>query len=431
MLISLIALKLNFNAISKGITLTSLSYIAVQATNEEKLKLLENYMNQATIENLANTKDELCVSIFLPTTKMPDRRVENIIRLNNLVGEAKQILGDRDKNNTDRNKLFKKLNEQSDVLTSNEMNAGMAIFVSNSITASFCLPVEVDERVSVGNRFRIKDLLYAKQESINYNLLILTESSSRLYEGFNNSLREIKNGFPLTHMIAESSVEKIQSSSPEPRWVGSGKRELSGDAQVTSGTYIPNMDAIQEERLKQFFRQVDNELTKQLKTNSLPVILLTVEENASIFKDISKNSDVIVDVVHGSFELATESQLAEIVKPALERYKKAQKMCSLAALDTAKSNKTLRAGIYECWYHARNGRVAKLFVERDASISGYETKQRNFYISKEGEAAIDSREVPDAYDELVAKVFSNSGEVTFVEPGTLEEYLKVAAILRY
>lgn len=365
-------------------------------------------MNQATIEKLAEVKDELCVSIIFPTTKMPDRRSENTIRLNNLVSEAKKsIIG---KGNGISKKLNEKLSVNEKEISEHTLNAGLAIFVSDTISECISLPIKVDEKVTVEDKFRIRELLEACNESVSYYLLVLSESKARLYKGYNDNLEELDRYFPVEHFVAESSVERVESSKPAPRWIGgaSGKRNLHGDASITPGTYIPNMDSIEDERLRKFFREVDEELTKRLKQEDRPVILATVENNASVFKAISSNKESVVQELHGSMDNTSEDQLCKLLEPALKSYIKERKRCHLAALEQSRNKGNLIDGFKNCLENTRQGRGKILLLERE--------------FKGESERSV---------EDLLRNALHTSCEVHFVEKGDLKDHDGIVLITRY
>lgn len=365
-------------------------------------------MNQATIEKLAEIKDELCISIILPTTKMPDRRSENTIRLNNLLSEAKKsIIG---KGNGISEKLNDKLSDNAKEFSEQDLNAGLAIFVSDTISECISLPFSVDEKVAVEDKFRIRDLIEACNESISYYLLVLSESKARLYKGFNDKIEELDRYFPVEHFVAESSVERVESSKPAPRWIGgsSGKRNLQGGASITPGTYIPNMDSIEDERLRKFFREVDTELSKRLRQEERPVILATVENNASVFKAVSENRDSIVQELHGSMDNASEDQLSRLLEPSLKSYSQDRKRCHLAALEQSRNKGNLVSGYKDCLENTRQGRGRTLLIEKDYQ-----------------------EEPEEKVEEILRNSIRTSCEVYFVDKGDLKDHAGMVLITRY
>lgn len=385
-------------------------------------------MNKGTLEKLVGVEDDLCVSIILPTTKMPNRRSENEIRLNNLTSEAKRRL--LKSNDSASREIQKKLDQRTSALDANEFDSGLAIFVSDTVSECITLPFPVEERMSVNDRFLIKDLIYSLTESIDYYILVLSESKASLFRGHNREISQIEKFFPVEHVIAESSIERIVSSKPAGRWLGGeGKIEVGGEATTTPGTYVPNMDSIEAERLMKFFREVDEHLERRLKKEPLPVILATIARNAVTYKEISKNKANIVQELHGSLEGTNPATLAEIVTPALESYRKSRNNCALAGLEKAEDKNLVASGFKECFYHASQGRAMTLLIEKDLEIFGKEMEYGDF-------CSLDSVYNPDidiinGTEELIRRTLTASGEVVFVDRDALDKHDRVAIILRY
>lgn len=390
-------------------------------------------MNKGTVEKIVGVEDDLCVSIILPTTRMPDRRSENEIRLNNLTAEAKKRL--LKSNGSASRNIQKKLDQKTRSLDNNELESGLAIFVSETVSECITLPFKVDERLAVNDKFLIKDLIYSLAESIDYYILVLSESKASLYRGHNRDISQLEKFFLIEHEIAESSVERIESSKPAGRWLGGeGKIEVGGEATATPGTYIPNMDSIEAERLMKFFREVDEHLEKRLKKEPLPVILATIARNAVTYKAISKQTSSIVQELHGALEGASTAELAEVVGPALEKYRKSRYACAIAGLEKAKDKNLVASGFKECFYHASQGRAKTLLMERDLEIFGKEMEGGDFCpVNKDGakDASLSDPEVINGVEELIRKTIAAAGEVVFVDRNSLQKHEGVAIILRY
>lgn len=390
-------------------------------------------MNKGTVEKLVGVEDDLCVSIILPTTRMPDRRSENEIRLNNLTAEAKKRLL-KSSGSASRN-IQKKLDQKTRALDASAFDSGLAIFVSDTISECIPLPFPVDERLAVNDRFLIKDLIYSLAESIDYYILVLSESKASLYRGHNREISRLEKFFPVEHEIAESSIERLVSSKPAGRWLGGeGKIEVGGEATATPGTYVPNMDSIEAERLMKFFREVDEHLEKRLKKEPLPVILATIARNAVTYKKVSKHTSSIVQELHGSLEGASMTELAEVVGPALEKYRKSRNECALGGLEKAIQKNLVASGFKECFYHASQGRAKTLLLERDTEIFGIELEGGDFCpLNEDGgkDDSVSDSEIINGVEELIRKTIAVSGEVVFLDKDSLKKHDRVAMILRY
>jgi hypothetical protein len=74
----------------------------------------------------------------------------------------------------------------------------LAIFVNPSFSRVIGLPIEISDRVVIGDRFEIRPFLKAMQQSEHYYILTIARQKIRLLEAFNDILvREVKNNdFP-------------------------------------------------------------------------------------------------------------------------------------------------------------------------------------------------------------------------------------------
>src|SRR5688572_15123206 len=112
------------------------------------------------IEPLLRTSGGPCVSIFLPTFRAGGERVQNPIRLKNVVRDvAERLEGDWGMRSPDADKLLepiKRLVDDNSFWL--HQSDGLVLFRSPDLFKSFQLPVQLNELAVVENRFHLKPL---------------------------------------------------------------------------------------------------------------------------------------------------------------------------------------------------------------------------------------------------------------------------------
>ncbi|MBK9143346.1 MAG: hypothetical protein IPM23_12660 [Candidatus Melainabacteria bacterium] len=387
-------------------------------------------MRKEDIRRLAEVEERACVSMTVPVSSLPERQAENQIRFKNLLQEAGRKLEEEAPELADA--MVKKIEslwrENCSVDT---VDGALALFAGPDMAKIYRLPVGAMEKVVVGNRFSIRDLLYALDRSVTYYLLTLSESRAELYHGYNSNLEPVTDRFPLEHVIYEAPVEKVRSSEPAGQWLGGrGLKRLSGDAVATPGIYVRDVQTQEDERLRKFFRLVDLHLFQAIQENCLPVLIYTTRQNYVVFKELSQNNLSIADVIYGAPHKLSLSDLKASVRPYTVEIAERETECALAGLEKARSRKLYAAGLQECWQLARQGRIERLFVERRFEKPAFELAGGSVSESvPAGARAI--RQVERAVGETITSAFLSQAGISFVDPGQLGAHNHLAAILRY
>ncbi|MDZ7343047.1 MAG: hypothetical protein ONA90_00890, partial [candidate division KSB1 bacterium] len=273
------------------------------------------------------------------------------------------------------------------------------------LAQKFYLPFPVKARVVVDQTFATRDLVYALNRSPRYWVLALSEQTTRLYEGWRDTLIEVNaNGFPMAY-------------------------EGPGVTEPMPGGFGISKSAYRDERHRQYFRQVDAAFGKMAATDSLPLILAGVDRNQAFFNEVSANKNLIAAALTGSHDKTSAHELAKLVWPLMQEHLAHQRRKVLQELEAAVKAGKYASGIDAAWRMAHEGRGAVLLVEEDfhypaqVDASGLRLTPAN---NLTGPNVFD-----DAVDELIETVLAKSGSVTFVENSALAAHQRLAIILRY
>jgi ribosomal protein L30E len=282
---------------------------------------------------------------------------------------------------------------------------GLALFVNQELGQKFYLPFPVKERVVVDQTFATRDLVYALNRSSRYWVLVLSEQTTRLYEGWRDTLLEVARGdFPMAY-------------------------EGPGATEPMPGGRGVNKSAYRDERHRQFFRQVDAAFEQIAKADPLPLVVAGVDRYLAFFNEVSSNTHLIAATLRGNHDKTPAHELARLVWPLMQEHLARQRREVLQELDAAVSAGKYASGIDAAWRLAQEGRGAVLVVEENfhyparLDVSGL----RLTPVSElAGPEVFD-----DAVDELIETVLGKSGKVVFVEDGALAGHQRLAMILRY
>ncbi|HEX2535836.1 MAG TPA: hypothetical protein VHK69_18970 [Chitinophagaceae bacterium] len=247
------------------------------------------------------------------------------------------------------------------------------------------LNADIHEGVYVGATFDPHHIAAVRPLRKRYLLLHLGESESRLYRGMNHQLE-------LT-LVCRNHRAARAASTPG-----------GADACI---------------------RYLDDSLRIMLQAFPLPLIVTGSRSMEARFRQASRHRHTAAAFLPAEPGLP-ESRLVSLVQSGLRQWKQIVQRDAEQRLEAALQAGNLDVGVREAWDTARRGAGKLLVVERD-----YTYPAALPVTSPETTVTVRPTEVvKDAVRSLVELVLKNGGDVLYVEPGTLKDYLHLA-LIRY
>lgn len=369
-------------------------------------------LSQVIKELQSHTADQ-SVSILMPTARTIPDKLQDRIRLKDLVVQARDELL-KQFQQRDIDPLLARINRMVDEYDFEIESSGLALFANPSFGIIVRLPFAVKSYVAVDQKFHIAAILRELYRSDHYWVLELNKKVSRLYEGLNNSLVEkitpeldaIGNpvqGFPLDYVRPNDSLHDA---------IGTGDRDAR---------YLDDHE-------KRYFNVIDDELGKALHEKPLPVIVCGVDKNAGLFRKITKHTAAIIGYQHGDFQNTHE--IAQAVAHILAEHRQAEIEKLRNRFIESEGALKQAFGIHRVWLMAEEGRIDYLLVEEGLSIPGIvDSNDPNQIFISDKKVLADG--IQDLVDRLIGKVIETRGKVVFVPQDALKDFEHVGAILRY
>jgi len=175
------------------------------------------------------------------------------------------------------------------------------------------------------------------------------------------------------------------------------------------------------ERLHQYFRLVDRELTGFLE--GAPLVLVGVAQELAIYRSVSKYPHLLA-AKPTSPEHLTWNEIEERARKALLEAQEQEAGKALAELREKARPDHVASGVPNVLEAAREGRVHRLLLEKDAAQQGL--LGPSFTVDStcvEGEQ--------DLINAAAVETIRGQGEVHVLDPGKLGDLSPIAAVLRY
>lgn len=353
-------------------------------------------MENLGIRDLLEKKDDVFVSIYLPTHRTSPDNKQDKIRFNNLLNKAsKEIEKKFDKEKAQELlKEARKIHE--DLNFWNYGTEGLAVLINSEDTKVIRLTGVVPEVVVVGEQFHILPLINYYQLPNNYYLLDISRDRFKIYELSSESIKELE-----TPEIHEKFSDLFDDKDLENNLVSTGGAETAFHGHKAK----PEIDEIEREK---FFRYLSKELGNFFKAKGNPIILFGTTENVADFKEIAKDDLKIFATIDKPLDSMDDKDILETLRDKLLPRYVENVESRLEGLQTEISRDLGTDNASRIATDAPTGRIETLFVS---------TKYDELQL--------------DELDKLTAEVVNGGGEIVLVDVDETEFPMGLGAKYRY
>lgn len=370
-----------------------------------------------------------CLTLMMPTHRMPPERETDPIQFKNLVQELKRKMKENGfETHTPLLKPLEAVFNDRDFW--NHQRAGLAIFIAPGLFRSFRMPTALPVQTIVSDTFHVKPLYRYFQENNWFQVLVLNRDDVKLFEGNRFEFHEV----PLEDKVPMSMKDALGSELTEDHLnAGSASPSASGnrmDGNVVTGAVTHGyMEKSQEQDndTMRFFRMVDRAIDEYFSSPSgLPLILAALPENQAVFREVSKNrllqekgiemdaSKVSADAIRDHAWNVYKPQYHERIRALVERQ------------GLAVSQHLSHTLLEDIAIDAIDGRIDVLLIEEGRIIKGRVLeKERRIEYAAAGEG------VDDVIDDLSAIVIEKGGRVVVLPAETMPHDSGAVSINRY
>ncbi|MBP9089637.1 hypothetical protein KBI23_01320 [bacterium] len=382
-------------------------------------------MHQLTVEHLNSLRGEYtspCISLYVPAHRhVPDSTKDPICYRNSL--KELEISLNKKYSEEEVHSAMKKFQQLAhDETFWNHRTDGLAIFSSPDTFQIFELQRTVPQLLVVANNFHIKPLIQILQSADSYQLLCLTRTEAKLYEGNRDHLNAVE----LANVPA-TIIEALGAELTEPHLtVASAASGFGGSGTAVHhghGGKKPEID-IDTER---FFRVIDRALLEyHSHPAGLPLMLAALPEHQATFRAITNNSFLLEEGIFKNPESFSVDELRQKAWQQMEPVFSKRLSERIETYKTTLAAKQASDDVTAVAAAVMAGRVAVLLVEADRQIPGRVNASGDIEPGK-----LSNPEVGDIIDDLAEAVLRMKGEVVVVPKKLMPSKTGLAATFRY
>ena len=360
------------------------------------------------IAALLEARDPASVSIYLPTSPLPQDADADRIEFKNLAAEA---VGQLEAAGADRATVAGVREHVDDLLDDEEfwtrLASSLAAFVTPDGVRTFRLPNRLTPMVEVSDRMHLKPLLRSVTFPQAAVVLALAQGSVRLIEVARDVPPE---EIPVADLPSDvaSAVGKASISD----------RTATGRIQGSEG---------QKVRMRQFARIVDRAIRPVVAGLGVPLILAGAEPLVSIYRSVNSYPGLADEGIPGNPEASSDQQLADAARGILDRLYEAELDRVRGLFEERVSQGRGATDLTDVARAATFGAVDTLLADIDQTVPGFVDEDSGTVTLDESDDAANYGVV----DELARRVLLSGGRVLALRADDIPGDTATAAILRY
>ncbi|PPL14554.1 baeRF11 domain-containing protein [Microterricola pindariensis] len=319
-----------------------------------------------SILSLATARDPLSVSIYLPTSPLPQESEASRIALRNQVDEAqRQLLAV----GADKREVAAITEQIGDFIADRafwtHLSNSLAIFVTPTSLKTYRLPNRLEAAVEVADRFYVKPLMRAATFPQTAYVLALAQNSVRLLEISADDVphRITVDGMP-ENVADGAGLDPIAGRSPVGHQTGGragGGNTPAGRVQGAEG---------QKVRMAEYSRAIVRALRPLFNGLNVPLIIAGAEPLVSIFRSVATYPHLASQTITGNPEEIPDADLAASARLILDEIYAAQLAALRDNFADRHANGRASTDLSDVARAATFGAIETLFVDIDRSIPG-------------------------------------------------------------
>jgi len=379
-------------------------------------------ITKKTIEKLIEEKDDLSISIYMPTISAASSDVKKMpIQLKNLLNNVKKEL--QDKYNVDIRNIEDLLKPATNLLGDRvfwqNQKEGLAIFVSPGQFHYFRLNSSLAEKSSVSKYFNIIPLIPETMFNNIYYVLALSRNMNRIFRATRGSIMQLDiEGIP-------ESLKEISKYSENEKSLSSHTSGSEGAGTIFHG--VGEIDADKREELMQYFRQIDQGLNKYLdKKTKSPLIVICVKDLFPMYYEANSYPYLLEESIEGNPDEISPDTILKNAFPIASGYFHSQLENITSLYHNIKGTGKTSTQLEDVVSAAYFSRVEQLLIKNRASQYGsFNPEENRVYLTEQG------NEQYDLYNFAAIKTISNGGQVYILDEEKMPDGENIIAFYRF
>lgn len=373
-----------------------------------------------TILKLVGEAENPSVSIYLPTHVKGEEVQQDPIRFKNLLKKAERQLKEHEVNQTKIDALLEKPRQLLDKpMFWQHADKGLAVFITGNLFEYYRVPLNFKAQVMVEDHFLITPLLPMTTLDGTYCILTLSQKEMRLLKCTRDSVEPIILEDTPTSLKEFEKYDVYEEHLQHHSGQGTKSRAIfhgQGGAEDTD-----------TQKLINYLKTVENEVTSILKKRNDPLVLAGVEQAVAEYRKVNKYSRLMNEAITTNPDPLSDEEVNKkgwkIIKSHFlqEMYNDMNRFADLTGSEKQSDN---LSQVVEASYY---GKVDSLFVPIGEQSWGWFDEERDTV----HHSAEQQNGEHDLINMAAIKTLSQGGSVYALEKDEMPRKSSIAAIFRY
>lgn len=349
------------------------------------------------IQSLTEKNESPSITLSFNTYRTFPDSEKNPIILKNLIKEAENRLLE-EYGKRDIPEILEKLEELPDKLASTKVMDSLHVFISKDVDELVVSPWPVDnEAVFIDDTFAVKPLIKALNRTKEYMILSIAQGGAHLFEALNDGIEKeiVNDDFPF-------------------------------DANPLEVTGSDNNKV--ENRLKEYFNQIDKAVVEVHNGNDLDVVVISTEPNYAMLMEVADIPKMYIAHDNKNYDVSEPDKMAKQAFESIKDLQKEERGLAIGELKQAVSSGQVLTDLQDIYQAAIDGRGDLLMVQQDYEQPVKMTSDRSFDLVDD---AKETGVVDDIVSSIAWNVLSKGGKAYFTGQEELNELGQIVLKVRY
>ncbi|SIQ68388.1 baeRF3 domain-containing protein [Pontibacter lucknowensis] len=336
-------------------------------------------INKSDIEKLLNvqnnTKDALCISIYIPTHRAGHETLngQDHTLFKNKLKEARALLARHDVADAEIDAYMKPAEELlNDTGFWRHQSEGLAVFITKGFSAHYTLPITMPDVVYVLDQFYFTPMLPILSQNGRFFILSLYRERIGFYEATIDRIRQID----ISAFAPESMNEALKFTIK-----GNDQDFHHSTTTVNGSNIVHGAGAVkgddEHDEVREFIHEIDNSLQEILHNATEPLVLAGVDHYCALFRKYSKYKHIVPQNINlnetaaGMSPQTIHEKALDVMKPLMQQ----SHTDSLSRYENVAGTGVTSEDIATVAAEAVHGRVDTLFIAPSSPVWGrYDAK---------------------------------------------------------
>lgn len=245
-------------------------------------------VSDKTVEEIIEKDGNPLISITMPTHRVGEEIKQDPIRLKNLLTDVSDTLTDRGMKQPEIDEILKPARDLLErPMFWSHQDSGLVIYLAKEYFNYFQVPYEVQEKAYVNTHFLITPLLPMVSLDGRFNVLAISKKDARLLRCTRNEVIDV------TPDSATTNIDEYQEVVQEKQL------QFHSGANRDKAMYFGHGNREENHRgiAAAYFRELEKEITTELKKENNPLILVGLEDNLGYYKSFNSYKRTVENTV--------------------------------------------------------------------------------------------------------------------------------------